>query len=355
MNETLSKLIAALPRSMPAQLDHVAEHNLLALTVPVELGGRGWLMADAVALTFAMARRNGSAGLTYAMHGAQLHSWAAHVKGNAYLADQMRDLIATRRLVASVVSEPQTGGNIHTATATLGAEKGNILHKTTSNTSYVPQAGAFLVTAMDVAGAKPVQRLVMVRADATTAREVRRNSLMGMNDICNAAWDFSFAYPPDAVFADPFGSIASASMTPATHLLWAATWSGLAARALETGHAFARTELPPDLAAQMQVKLSELRNKHYALNALIRDNLAPATNPFAAAANTNRLKIMASQWASEIAQGCLTLIGLRAYAEDGPFSLAEVVRDSLSGPLMVANGRLQGNTAGIDRYSEDHP
>ena len=351
MNDILANLTAALPVPLQAQMTYLADHDLLALTVPTEFGGRGWAIRDAIDLTFAMARRNGSAGLTYAMHTAQLHSWAAHIKDNAYLADELRHLVASRRLVASVVSELQTGGDIHKATATLGT----VLHKTTSNTSYVPQAGAFLVTAMDLSGPKPVQRLVMARADATAAKELRRNALMGMNHIHNAAWEFSFTYPPQAVFAEAFSAIASTSMTPATHLLWAALWSGLSARALDTAHKFAKSELPPDVAAQVLIKLSELRNRHYTLNALIRDNLAPAASPFAGSANINRLKIIGSETAVAITQGCMTLIGLRAYAEGGAYSLSDVVRDALSGPLMVANARLQANTASIDRYSEDRP
>ena len=351
MDDCFAKLIQGLPEAMDGQLAFLAEHDLFALTVPCDFGGRGLPMADAVALTFALARRNGSAGLTYAMHLAQLHTWAAHVKDSIYLAEELRQLVASRRLVASVVSEPQTGGDIHKATAELGG----VLQKTTSNTSYVPQAGAFLVTAMDMSGTKPVQRLVMVRADATQARELRRNQMMGMNQIHNAAWEFRFTHPPQAVFAEPFSAIASTTMTGATHLLWAAMWSGLAAHALDTAQTFAKKELTLEIAAQVQVELSELCNKHYVLNALIRDNLTPTSNPFANAANINRLKIIGSESAAVVALGCLTLIGLRAYAEGGPYSLSEVVRDTLSGPLMVANARLQSNSAGIDRYSEDRP
>ena len=346
----LSRAIADLPKG--DLLPFAAENDLLALTVPTDLGGGGLPLSDGISVTYDLARRSGSAGLTYAMHLAQIHTWAAHVKGSAYLADELRALIATRRLVASVVSEPETGGNIHKATAALGADA---LHKDTSNTSYVPGAGAFLVTAMDASGAKPVQRLVMIRADATQATEKRRLTMMGMKDIHNAAYSFAFHHPPEAVFADPFAQIASATMTPATHLLWAGLWSGLAAHALDIAGRFARTELPPDIAAGVQLRLSALRNHHYTLNALIRDNLSPASSPFAAAAAINRLKIEGSDLAQQVALGCLSLVGLRGYAEGGPYSLAEIVADTLAGPLMVANARLQANTAGIDRYSEERP
>jgi acyl-CoA dehydrogenase len=349
-SQDLATLAAAMPEA--GLMDWLARQDLLALTVPSDLGGRGLSLADGVALTFDLARRSGSVGLIYAMHLGQIHTWAAHIRGSAYLTDQLRDLITSRRLVASVVSEPETGGNIHKATAALGSDA---LRKDTSNTSYVPDAGAFLVTAMDQSGPRPVQRLVMIRADATQAVEKRRLTMMGMQGIHNAAYAFSFHHPQQAVFAEPFAAIASTTMTPATHLLWAALWSGLAAHALDIAGRFIKTELPPDIAAGALLRLSALRNRHYTLNALIRDNLAPAASPFAAAAAINRLKIEGSELAQQVALGCLALVGLRGYAQGGPYSLAEVVADSLAGPLMVANARLQANTAGIDRYSEDRP
>ncbi len=348
----LAMTLKSLPTSAADLMLFLSDHDLLALTIPREHGGRGAPMSDGVSLAFELGRRSGSAGLTFAMHLSQLHTWAAHVKGSTYLAQELASLVASSRLVASVVSEPETGGNIHRATAVMGLTE---LTKETSNTSYVPQSGAFLVTAMDHSGPKPVQRLVMVRADATDAVQKRVNHLMGFKDIDNRAWSFTFRYPPEAVFAEPFATIASSTMTAATHLLWAGLWSGLASRALDTSARFVKNELPPDIAAQIQPQLSALRNSKYVLNALIRDNLRPPTSPFATAAALNRLKIVSSENARDIALACLQIIGLRAYAEGGPYSLSEVIRDVLSGPIMVANARLQANTAGIDRFSEERP
>ena len=360
----LARILATLPAPLGTPVERcaalmhwTAETDLLALTVPREFGGRGATLADALQVTFDLSRRSGSAGLTYAMHLSQVHSWAAHAAGSRYLSDELASFVAARRLLASAVSEPETGGNIHRATAIMSGSDQMELHKDTSNTSYVPDAGAFLVTAMDMSGPKPVQRLVMVRADATQAVEKRRNALMGMQGIDNRAWSFTFRYPRAAVFAEPFASIASTTMTAATHLLWAALWSGLAARALDTARRYAKAELPEGAAAPVLTRLSELRNRHYLLNALIRDNLPGArpASPFAAAAQINRLKIMASETACEIALACLHITGFRGYAEAGPYSLSEALRDVLSGPLMVSNARLQANTAGVDRFSEERP
>ncbi len=362
----LTKALAALAEPAPcsaearcdALISWVADHNFLALTVPIEYGGLGATLADGVQMVYEIARRSGSAGLTYAMHLGQIHTWASHVKSSPYLADQLRCVVAQRKLVASVVSEPETGGNIHKATAVMAhTGSGMELRKDTSNTSYVPHAGAFLVTAMEMVGDKPVQRLVVVRADATEAVEKRRNVLMGMQGIDNRSWSFTFRYPAEAVFAEPFSAIASATMTSATHLLWAALWSGLSARALDTAGRYAKKELPEPTSGVVLTQLSELRNRHYILNALIRDNL-PETrpaSPFAASGQINRLKIVASETACDIVLACLQTVGFRGYAEGGPYSLSEPLRDVLSGPLMVSNARLQANTAGVDRYSEERP
>lgn len=361
---TLTQTLAAMPTPTGSATDQCAalmawcaDQGLLALTVAQDHGGAGLTLAHAVQVTFDLARRSGSAGLTYAMHTGQMHTLSAHAK-TPYLVDTLRHVVAARGLVASVVSEPETGGNIHRATAVLAPDGSAMtLHKTTSNTSYVPDAAAFLVTAMDTGGPRPVQRLVVVRADATTAVDVRRNHLMGMQGIDNRAWAFDFRFPPEAVMDAPFATIASATMTAATHLTWAALWSGLAARALDTASRFVKTELPadgPEAGLNLRL-LSELRNQHYQLNAMIRDNLTPLPQPFAAAAAINRLKIAGSDLACHIVTQCLRITGLRGYAEGGPYALSEPLRDVLSGPIMVANARLQANTMGIDRYSPERP
>jgi acyl-CoA dehydrogenase len=345
-----------------ALIGWVRAQGLLHFTLPPDLGGAGAALDQAIAVTFALARQSGSAGLTYAMHMGQLMTWAGHLGTSAYLRAELHDLAAQGGLIASVVSEPRTGGDIHHADARLDLGAGQVLtfRKESSNTSYVAQAAAFLVTGMAEAaspGRPPIQRLLMVRADATQARVLRQNLLMGMQGIHNAAYDFTFSAPPEAVFAAPFPTIASATMTPATHLLWAAVWSGLAAHALEIAQSFVKAEVAEALRPAALIRLSDLRNRHYLINALIRDNLAPGghANPFEAAARINRLKIMASEAAREVVLACLDITGLRGYAEAGPYSLSELLRDVLSGPIMVSNARLQANTSGIDRYSAEAP
>ncbi len=132
-------------------------------------------------------------------------------------------------------------------------------------------------------------------------------------------------------------------------------WSGLAARALDTAGSCVKTELPD--SAESVTNLSELRNRHYRINALIRDNLpaARASSSFAAAVQINRLKIVASEAACEITLACLQIIGFHGHAEGGPYSLSEPLRDVLSAPLMVSNPLLQATTRGVDRFPKNDP
>ncbi len=360
----IAERLAAMPRPegtanarCAALMNWCAGAGLLHFTLAPGFGGEGAPLSQAIAVAFELAHRSASAGLIYAMHMGQLISWSGHMGASDYLGDQLCDLVARKGLVASVASEPQTVGNIHRAAAQItGGGEVLELAKETTNTSYVPQSAAFLVTAMDDA-ARPVQRMVLVRADATEAKALREVQMLGMNGIHNAAWAFTFRYPRDAVFGEPFSNIAAATMTPASHLLWAAVWSGLAARALDTTRRFARKEVSESAQPAVLARLSTLRNRHYMINALIRDNLPQArpASPFEAAARINRLKIMGSEAARDVVLACLEITGLRGYAETGPYSLTEALRDVLSGPIMVSNARLQGNTAGIDRYSEERP
>jgi len=335
-------------------------HRLVSLLAPRVQGGEGGGLAEAVQVVFDVASRSGSAGLTYAMHLSQVWSLVGHGAGSPYLMGVLAEVSEAQGLIASVASELRSHGNIHLShNRIVPDEAGGRLSKDTTNTSYAPEASAFLATALDGEGARPVQRLVLVRAADTVMRERHRNHLLGMNGIDNRSWSFDFRFPMQAVLDEPFPAIASRTMTPATHILWAAVWSGIAASALGKARQVVK-QMGTDGAHAGQT-LSELRNRHFLINTLIRDALAESTAhdgrvvSLGGSARINRLKITASDLACEVVLGALKLCGLRGYAEGGSLSVAEEVRDVLSGPLMVSNARLQSNTLKIDRYSEERP
>jgi acyl-CoA dehydrogenase len=54
----------------------------------------------------------------------------------------------------------------------------------------------------------------------------------------------------------------------------------------------------------------------------------------------NNLKIRSSELAPQIVHEALQIIGVLAYKNDSPFSVARQYRDALSGALMISNDRI---------------
>jgi hypothetical protein len=101
-------------------------------------------------------------------------------------------------------------------------------------------------------------------------------------------------------------------------------------------------------------------DRQYALGALIRDAVADYEDAQAAqglglrrTARVKRLKTAGSEIVEQVCLGALALIGLPAYALEGPFSLAEPLRDALSARVMISNYRLLDANAQIERYVEE--
>ncbi|MCP9980358.1 acyl-CoA dehydrogenase family protein [Actinomadura madurae] len=63
------------------------------------------------------------------------------------------------------------------------------------------------------------------------------------------------------------------------------------------------------------------------------------------AVEMNSLKLAASESAVQVALGALRVCGMAGYAETGPYSVARIVRDLLSAPLMIGNDRLAAANA----------
>lgn len=319
-------------------------------------------LEELVGITFDVAKKSGSAGLSLAMHYAQLYSLVNCASDTQELTDASNSLAAGGKLIASVASEPQSRGDILSSEAVMRPVGDRIvIEKQSFNTSYVPDAGAFLVTATEAGSERPVQRLVLAHAEQTEMQDVGHNRMLGMQDMDNRAWRFTFEVAREQVFALPFPEIARRYMTPASHVLWSACWSGIAASALgKAARTIPKSKKGVSPSAEA-LALSDLRRRHDVVNVLIRDALKSAASAARAglnlddAARLNRLKITASQDCAAIVLDALRLIGFRAYAETGELSLSEEIRDILSAQLMVSNTRLASQNTLIDRFAGDAP
>lgn len=318
----------------------------------------------AVRLIHDVSRISGSAGLIVAMHMSQALTLTRHAGRSPYLSALLQRSIDRQSLVASGTSEKGIGGDILKSLCTLD-RKGDgrcSVEKESPNISFLDVADVVLATAQSVTetGAKR-QVLIALTRDQIDADPGPTASLLGMRGIVNRPYRLRAEFPEDAIFGEDYPLIARVTMTPSVHLFWSALWSGLAARALATARTAVKNETRggADTAVAKANELSRLTNKHYVMNALIRDAIGALTGTPAssfdllAATRVKRLKVVCSELTDEICQGALGLIGLPGYAERGSLSVAEAVRDALSAQILISNYRLVTANTEVERFVEE--
>jgi acyl-CoA dehydrogenase len=347
-----------------ALLAQMRADGLLSVVVPPAFGGPGLSLTETARITERIARVSGSAGLIYAMHMSQALSVVKHGRG-AFFEDFQRRMVRDQILIASGTSEKGPGGDIFTSIATVElTPEGRVTGaKESPNISYLDHAGAILLTANMAQAKGPARQVLIVLEMPDVQVSVPYPSgFLGMRGILNQPVALSFSAPREAVFPELFAPIARRTMTPCIQVLWAALWSGIAWGVIDKAKLFVHKEIGADaeVAALARHDLSGLINKHYAMNAMIRDTIAAYDGDagagsigFGPAAQINRLKICCSDWLNDICMGALRLIGIRGYATGGPYSLAEPLADALSAPIMVSNTRLLMNTATIEAYVDE--
>lgn len=337
-----------------AILDALAAERCISVVVPAALGGFGAPIATAARAVAAIATASGSAGLIYAMHLAQLVTAVRHGTSDALRGFQER-CAAEQLLIASATSEVGVGGNILKSLCAIEPDGDGLrLVKSCTNISYTDRAGAILATAMHAERGRSVQRLVLLERAGFELRIDREATFVGMRGIVNRAVTIEASFAPAAIFPEPFGVIAR-TMGAASHILWAALWSGLGSAALRKADA----AVGKDAAAPGAARLSAMRDRLFVMHALIRDAClafeaeGAGAGAFTEASRFNSLKIACADLLGDIVRDATVLCGFRGYVEGTPESLSEIVRDSLSAPIMVSNDRLSQNNAQLQRFVRD--
>lgn len=347
-----------------AILEQLRADRLLWCVAPRDRGGDGASIGDVARVTFNIARLSGSAGLIYAMHMSQALSVVRHGGASAFFASFLDRMVAKQAMVASGTSEKGVGGDIFGSLCCIEEAPGGglSLTKESPNISYLDHAEAVLVSAMRVQpNGRKAQVLIALEMDALDLRPGPEGVFIGMRGIQNRPYAFTARFDEAAIFADTYPVIARDTMTPSVHVFWAALWSGIASHALSKTKVFLAKDPPADDAAAlvMRAELSRLIDKHYQMNAIIRDAIAEQDGSSAEAmglvhtARLKRLKVVCSGLIEEICLGALGLVGMRGYAESGEYSLAEPLRDALSAKVMISNYRLLVGNAKIERFLEE--
>lgn len=330
-------------------------HGLLSFLIPSHLGGPGGTLAQAAAQCQALGAACGSSAMILAMHHIQIASLVRHSAVNGWHADFLRHIHREQLLLASVTSEEGVGGSIRTSQCAIDRRGDQfIVTKRGTAISYGASADALLLTARAHGGANPGDQVMVVLDRPDFALE-RTNlwDAMGMRGTGTEAFVVSGRGSISQIIPAPFAEIAAATMTPVSHILWSAVWTGIAGDAVNRAWTFLRSKRKPGetetpqgaliLAEAVEtLQMAEARLR----GAISRFDWTQSTAPsFAGAAFDNGLKTSVSEACLQVARQAMSVCGFAGYARSGEFSVARHVRDLTSAPLMIANARIREGAA----------
>ncbi|MEQ4717593.1 acyl-CoA dehydrogenase family protein [Nonomuraea sp. B19D2] len=322
-------------------------HGLLAAAAPVERGGLGADVPALAGMAAALARGCGATAMIWAMHQVQLACLLACDEG-AELREAVTRVVRDQLLIASATSEAGIGGALRTSACAVERDGASArLDKRATTVSYGVEADALLVSARRGPGSPPADQVAVLVDSARTQLEVLGGwNPLGMRGTCSPALRVRAEFEDWRILPVPFGDLVARVMTPLSHVLWSGVWYGLAAEAADRAvcHARARGDgagPPSGSLAEMRWRLAGLEAQLDAAARETQDVLTGAAEPTVAfTLRVNSLKLAMSQVAVDVALAAMRVCGMAGYSEEGPHSVARLLRDLLSAPLMINNERL---------------
>jgi acyl-CoA dehydrogenase len=337
--------------------------RLLGTLVPVDLGGEGASVSDAVNVCYILGRACASTAMIFAMHQIMVAILVRHARNSPWCKHLLGRLAAEQLLLASSTTEGQGGGDLRASVCAVERTGSRIaLEKNATVVSYGAQADAILTTARRSPDAPPSdQVLVAFLKEDYQLEPITGWNTLGMRGTCSPGFMLKGHGQIEQVLPEPYQDIHAQTMLPVAHLTWSAVWSGLAADAVDRTRRLIRTaarhgggQLPPGAAHLTRASMT--------LRAL-RMMLASAVQRFEDATtgelrsldfqNTmNLLKVSASESAIAIVMSSLQACGLAGYRNDGEFSVSRHVRDVLSSSIMINNDRILASAAAASMLIE---
>ncbi|MCY0389419.1 acyl-CoA/acyl-ACP dehydrogenase [Robbsia sp. Bb-Pol-6] len=335
------------------------EQRLLAAAISSDLGGDGATLRDIATICRTLGTACASTAMIYAMHQAQVYCLIKHMQDDAWFATFFQDMARAQWLLASATSEDTVGGDLRSSVCAVVADAAGdfTLSKRASTISYGAQSDAILVTARrtpDAAASDQV--LVMLRREDLSLQPVSGWNTLGMRGTCSGGFMLEGRGHVQQVFQTPFSEIASSTILPVSHVLWASVWLGIATDAVRRGQKYFRKQARSGSSAVTQsgLRLANALGLLRTMEASVHSALlfyedqqganAEALS-FGAALRMDDLKIRMSNMALEIVGEVMQLCGMAAYKNDTPFSLGRHLRDLHSAPIMINNDRLAASMA----------
>lgn len=345
--------------------------QLLSAGVPVEWGGYGASVRVLASLCETLAQYCSSTAMIFAMHQIQVASIVRHTDNSDFFTGYLHGLAQNQWLIASVTSEVGVGGDMRTSRACVETT-GNrfVLNKEATTISYGAQADDLLVTARRTPDSAPSdQSLVLVRKADYTLEQTGEWDTLGMRGTCSPGFSLKAQGKNDQILPAAFADIATQTMVPYSHLVWASCWAGIAHGAVGKARRFVRAEarkkpgtVPPQ-ALRLAETVSLLQTMQNNVSALCAtyETLSSGTvgthdalSSMGWAIQVNNLKLSASQQVRQIVSQSLDICGIAAYKNDGPFALGRQLRDAHSAALMIANERILATNAALLLVHKDN-
>ena len=360
-DEVAAKYAADVDKSgrFPAEtFEALKRERLLGCWIPEEFGGEGVSLTDIADLCSRLGQACGSSAMIYGMHQIKMSSLISHSTGSPWHQDYMRECARDQLLLGSATTEGGIGGDLRNSICAVEVEGDRYrLTKQATCISYGRAADAILATCRrspDAASSDQV--MVVCKKGDYTLRETVGWDTMGMRGTRSEGFELVSEGNAEQVFIHSFGEIAAQSMLAMAHIIWSATWYGIAIDTVVKSQTFVRGEVkkkpgvvPPGALRLAEVTATAQKMKGMIVASIARYEAAlvdeAVMNSLAFLAEMNNLKVATSTLAIEICQQSLMITGLAGYRNEGPFSIARNYRDLLSAAIMINNDRILGNTA----------
>jgi acyl-CoA dehydrogenase len=332
--------------------------RLLGAAVPREFGGEGATVAEIADVCYTLGRACASTAMIFAMHQTKVACIVRHGRAGAWHQLLLRRLCNEQMLLASSTTEGDRGGDVRNSVAPVTRQVNRIaLVREATVISYGEAADAVVTTARRAPDAPSTDQVLVVflKQDYTLER-VSGWDALGMRGTCSAGFKLVASGAVEQVIPVGYAEIHARTMMPVAHIMWSASWAGIAASAVERARAFVRKAMqlsggtmPPGAAHLTRAQASMLKLRSFVAAGVQRFEAAGDDAGALEAVDFQTamalLKVNASELAVETVMHAGRACGLAGYRNDGEFSVARHLRDVMSAPIMISNDRILANLA----------
>jgi acyl-CoA dehydrogenase len=339
-------------------VDAMRDDGLLGAWIPAALGGLGASVEQIASACEAFGQQCASVGMVFAMHQIQVAALVRHAGDSESVREYLRAMPHAPRLIASGTSEIGVGGDLRTskcAVQVVDAERE--LRKQAPVISYGLEADDLLVTARRAEDATSGdQVLVLLRREQCTLTQSSVWQSLGFRGTCSHGFTVSARFSPNAILPVPFGVIATETMVPVSHVVWASVWLGIATDAVRRARRAVREDARRQGATGGSPRLAELVSKLHAMRGTVHDAVREyasrmddpdALGTMAYAIRINNLKLEASEALVDVVQRAMRVTGIAGYRLDTAVSLGRALRDSFGAIVMISNDRILAANANL--------